>query len=149
MLNKKNVKIILIVTISLTALLLTGCVERKLTINTVPAGALIELNDEEIGTSPVTVSFKWYGDYNIRASKKGYETLQTHRLLKQTFHDKFPFDFFYGVLCPKKIVDEHEWTFQLKQYTPPDRQKLIQQSLRIKQQLESEVATKPVTIPPR
>ena len=41
--------------------LLSGCVERRLTINTMPQGGLIVLNDEEIGTSPVTVSFNWSG----------------------------------------------------------------------------------------
>jgi hypothetical protein len=45
--------------IFIAALLLGGCVERELTINTKPEGALVILNDEEIGTSPVTVSFNW------------------------------------------------------------------------------------------
>ncbi len=147
MLNKKNTNIILTVAITLAVLFLSGCVERKLTINTVPPGALVELNDEEIGTSPVTGSFKWYGDYNIRASKKGYEILQTHRLLEQTFHDKFPFDFFYGVLWPGRIVDEHEWTFQLKQYTPPNRDELIKQSIRVKHQMQTKAATQPPATP--
>ena len=61
--------------------LLAGCVERKLTINTNPSGALVLLNDEEIGVSPATVSFNWYGDYNVTIRKHGYETLQTHRKL--------------------------------------------------------------------
>ena len=59
-----------------------GCVERKLTINTNPAGAQVFLNDEEIGVSPVTTSFNWYGDYNITIRKQGCETLQTHRKLQ-------------------------------------------------------------------
>ena len=52
-------------------LFLSGCVERKLTILTEPEGALVALNDEEIGRSPVTVSFQWYGDYNVRISEAG------------------------------------------------------------------------------
>jgi len=38
----------------MVSMVLTGCVERKLTINTEPQGALVVLNDEEIGQSPVT-----------------------------------------------------------------------------------------------
>ena len=49
---------------------LTGCVERQLTINTNPEGALVVLNDEEIGLSPVTVNFNWYGDYCVRITRK-------------------------------------------------------------------------------
>ena len=52
----------------IASLFLGGCVERKLTINTEPQGAVVFLNDEEIGTSPVTASFEWYGDYNVRIS---------------------------------------------------------------------------------
>ena len=103
-----------------------GCVERKLTINTEPQQALVVLNDEEIGISPVTVSFNWYGDYQIRITKAGYETLKTHRELEAPLHDKFPFDFFAQVLSPKKIVDEYEWTFELEPLQQPDREDLIQ-----------------------
>jgi len=52
----------LLAALGIAALLLTGCVERKLTINTEPAGAMVTLNDEQIGESPVTVTFNWYGD---------------------------------------------------------------------------------------
>jgi len=112
-----------------------GCVERYLTINTEPKGALITLNDEEIGTSPVTVSFNWYGDYNVRISKEGYETLKTHRKLKRPWYDKFPFDFFAQILSPRRIVDSYEWTFTLalKQY--PTREELIQNAEQLKRQL--------------
>ncbi len=146
--QKTTSQIILTVTICLSALMLSGCVERKLTINTVPAGAIVELNDEEIGTTPVTVAFSWYGDYRIRASMDGYETLQTHRKLKAPIHDRFPLDFFAGVLWPKKIVDEYSWTFNLKKYEAPDREELIKQSIRVRDQLTAEAVTKPV-VPPK
>jgi hypothetical protein len=65
-----------------------GCVERKLTIITEPSGALVALNDEELGTSPVTVGFEWYGDYNVRISKEGFQTLITHKNLKRPLKDR-------------------------------------------------------------
>src|SRR6202000_2421377 len=45
--------------------LFSGCVERKITIGSAPAGAIVTLNDEEVGRTPVTVPFTWYGDYDI------------------------------------------------------------------------------------
>jgi len=113
----------------------SGCVERKLTINTRPQGALVTLNDEEIGTSPVTASFNWYGDYDVRISREGYETLKTHRTLKGPWYDHFPFDFFAGCLSPKRIVDSYEWTFELKEKQEPERQQLIEDARQLKQQL--------------
>lgn len=121
-----------ILTAGLLVFMLGGCVERRLTINTVPQGGLVELNDEEIGVAPVTVSFNWYGDYNVRISKEGYETLKTHRLLKSPLHDHFPFDFVAQILWPGTIKDEYEWTFNLETYQKPDRDKLIRNAEEIR-----------------
>ena len=112
-----------------------GCVERQLTINTHPQGALVALNDEEIGTSPVTVSFNWYGDYNVAIRKEGFETLKTHRKLKGPWYDQFPFDFFAQILNPKRIVDCYEWTFELKERQQPKREELIRNADELKKQL--------------
>jgi hypothetical protein len=49
----------------------TGCVRRRVTITTAPEGASVILNDEEIGTSPVTVDFIWYGDYDVIVRRPG------------------------------------------------------------------------------
>ncbi len=124
----------LIVVSLIAAMILSGCVERLLTINTQPQGALVTLNDEEIGISPVTVSFEWYGDYNVAIRKEGFETLKTHRKLKGPWYDKFPFDFFAGVLSPKRIVDSYEWTFELAPQEEPTREELIQDALELKKQ---------------
>ena len=121
--------------------LIHGCVERRLTINTEPAGALISLNDEEIGISPVTVDFNWYGDYKIRASKEGYEILETHQKLTAPLHDQFPFDFFAEILWPDTIADEYEWTFKLNPYEPPERNELIQAAQDMKELTLQEIQT--------
>ena len=123
---------VLLVSVLALAIAVAGCVERKLTIQTRPPGATVRLNDEEVGTSPVTVNFNWYGDYRVQCIKPGYEILNTHRLLEAPSHDTFPLDFFYGVLWPGSIVDEYEWTFDLTPYQPPDRQALIEQAQTMK-----------------
>ena len=120
----------------IVSLLLAGCVERKLTINTEPQGALVILNDEEIGESPVTVNFNWYGDYWVRIRKEGYETLDTHRELKGPWYDDFPFDFFAQIISPKRIVDSYEWTFTLAPQIHPTREELIRDAEELKRQLD-------------
>ena len=119
-----------------TSLLLCGCVERRLTINTKPQGALVTLNDEEIGESPVTVNFNWYGDYCVRISKEGYETLNTHRDLKGPWYDHFPFDFFAQIVNPNRIIDSYEWTFELSPRQQISRDELIQNAQELKKQLQ-------------
>jgi hypothetical protein len=112
-----------------------GCVERRLTIITKPQGAMVELNDEPLGTAPVTTSFNWYGDYRVRLSKDGYETLNTHRPLKAPWYDYFPFDFFAQILYPGRIVDSYEWTFELEPQKEITREDLIQKAEELKKQL--------------
>jgi len=124
-----NTKLTPILWLTLAAILLiSGCVERKLTINTNPSGALVSLNDEEIGVSPVTVEFNWYGDYKVYISRDGYQTLNTHRKLDRPKHDMFPLDFFAEVIWPGKIVDEYEWVFELEPYRAMDREELLKAS---------------------
>ena len=115
---------------------LAGCVERRLTINTNPQAALVILNDEEIGVSPVTVTFQWYGYYWVRISKEGYETRNTHRDLKAPWYDHFPFDFFAQILYPGRIVDSYEWTFTLAPKQEMTREELFQDAQELKKQLE-------------
>jgi hypothetical protein len=100
-----------------------GCVERKLTIVTEPAGALVALNDEEIGTSPVTVGFEWYGDYSVRISKDGFQTLSTHQKLKRPLKDVFLFDLLADMFTTK--IDEYTWTFKLQPYQQIQKDELI------------------------
>ena len=132
--RKSNSSIILSAAL-LATFLISGCVERRLTINTQPQGALVVLNDEEIGTSPVTVSFEWYGDYNVRISKEGFETLKTHRQLKAPWYDACPFDFFAQILSSERIVDSYEWTFELQHLRSPDREELIEQAEKLEKNL--------------
>lgn len=126
--------VILVILIALTTF--AGCVERELTINTKPQGAVVALNDEEIGESPVTVNFNWYGDYCVRISKEGYETLNTHRDLKGPWYDHFPFDFFAQIVNPNRIVDSYEWTFELSPRRQIGRDELIQNARELKKQLQ-------------
>jgi len=132
--GKRNLSGLLVLNL-IASLFLGGCVERRLTINTEPQGALVILNDEEIGESPVTVNFEWYGDYGVRISKEGYETLNTHRDLKAPWYDGFPFDFF-AMLNPKRTVDSYEWTFELAPQKQPTREELIQDAEKLKEQLK-------------
>jgi hypothetical protein len=133
--QNRNLLTLLVISL-IFALFLAGCVERRLTINTKPEGALVALNDEEIGESPVTVNFNWYGDYCVRISKDGYETLNTHRELKGPWYDGFPFDFFAQILSPNRIVDSYEWTFELSPKRQIRREELIQNAQEMKKQLQ-------------
>ena len=133
--NKKKNILLSGITGLVFVILTSGCIERELKINTTPQGAMVELNDEQIGQTPVTVSFNWYGDYYVRLTKDGYETLDTHKMLKAPWYDHFPFDFVAGVLWPQRIVDSYEWTFDLKEKKEMTREELLQKAQDLQNQL--------------
>jgi len=131
---KWNLKLLLLWIVLSAVFISGGCLERQLTIKTQPSDALIELNDELIGITPVTISFNWYGDYNVRITKEGFQTLNTHRLLKAPWYDSFPFDFFAQIL-PEKRVDRYEWNFVLEPKKEVNQEKLLEDALKLKGQL--------------
>lgn len=63
---------------ALVALVLgaAGCVERRIRVTSEPAGALVWLNDVEIGRTPTETNFKYYGKYDVRLEMPGYETVE-------------------------------------------------------------------------
>jgi hypothetical protein len=111
-----------------------GCVERTLKIRTNPAGALVTLNDEEVGVSPVKVSFLWYGKYDIILRKPGYQTLKTTYEAKPPWYEIPPFDLIAETLVATTIRDEHEPPeFTLERLEPPTVQGLIEHAADMQQ----------------
>ena len=106
--------------IGLLLTLISGCVERRMKIQTDPPGAIVVVNDEEVGVSPVAFSFLWYGDYDIILRKPGYQTLHTHYRVNAPWYQWPPIDIAAEVLVPVQIRDEHVLpTFVLDPAEPP------------------------------
>ena len=95
-----------------------GCVKRMLVIESDPPGAVVYLNNQEVGTTPVSVPFKWYGTYDVRLEKEGYQTLNTEQSLEQPWWEHPGPDFFAEAI-PNNRVERH-WTFALEPATPAD-----------------------------
>jgi len=87
--------------------LLSGCVERTVRVETDPPGALVVVNDQEVGVSPTKFSFTWYGDYDIIVRKPGYKTLKTNYRLREPWYQWPPIDIVAELLIPVTIRDEH------------------------------------------
>ena len=75
-----------------------GCVERRLTVHSEPEGALVYLNNQEVGRTPMTHGFIWYGTYDVRLRQAGYETLKTQQSIVAPWWQWVPFDFFADIL---------------------------------------------------
>lgn len=109
----------------LVALLATsaGCVRRRLTIRSNPPGALVFVDNQEIGFTPVSTPYVYYGTRNIRLVKDGYETLSVKQNFKAPWYQIPPADFVTENFWPGEIRDERDLDFQLvpQQIVPTDR----------------------------
>lgn len=83
-----------------------GCVQRRMTIRSNPPGALVYVDDYQIGTTPVSTDFVYYGTRKIRLVKDGYETLTVRQPFPIPWYEIFPLDFVSENLWPSEIRDE-------------------------------------------
>ncbi len=103
-----------------------GCVRRTVTVNTKPEGATVMLNDEVVGTSPVTTDFLWYGDYEVIIRKPGYETLKTNQRLKPPWFQLPVLDYLSEIVLPFEFHDRQQMAFDLTPAKEPTREELLQ-----------------------
>jgi len=94
-------------------LLASGCVQRRLTIRSNPPGALVYVDNYEIGTTPVSVNFTYYGTRQIRLVKDGYETLTVMQPVTPAWYQIPPADFVTENMLPGELRDHREFTYNL------------------------------------
>jgi hypothetical protein len=97
-----------------TAVIVTtsGCVKRTIRITSDPTGALVYLNDREVGRTPVDVDFVHYGTYDVRLTLEGHESQLTSGDAKSPWWDFVGIDFF-AELVPADLESNVEWHFVL------------------------------------
>src|SRR5947209_1253940 len=90
-----------------------GCVERTLSIDSNPPGALVSLNDQEIGRTPVTRDFVWYGTYDVAPREEGYEPRKTKGKVWAPWWQWPPFGL-VAELLPVTLEDHHSLQYALR-----------------------------------
>jgi hypothetical protein len=126
-----------------------GCarIERQVTINTNPAGAVVWANDQEIGRTPFTRDFTWYGTYDVVIRKDGYEPIHTKTKVIAPWWQWPPIDLCVEVL-PLHLIDDRKFTYDLKPAStqPADGEMMLDRAEQLRVQLEgSEFTRQPTT----
>ena len=127
----------------------TGCVQRRLTIRSNPPGARVYVGDEEIGTTPVSTDFVYYGTRKIRLVMPGYETLVVNQPIPAPWYQIPPLDFVSETLVPGEIRDERVVNFQLvpMQQVPMDQLLARGEQLRAASGVQQASAIAPAVAP--
>ncbi len=99
-------------------LLSVGCIQRTISITSEPAGALVYLNDEEVGRTPVVVPFTFYGVYDVRMEAQGYHPLWTRQKAKAPWWETPGIDLF-AEAAPNGKAELH-WHFTMDVQPPAE-----------------------------
>ena len=90
-----------------------GCgVLRTLQVECDPPGALVYLNGDEVGRTPMRKNFLWYGTYDVELRKEGYETLVKPAQVWAPWWQVPPIDFL-AELVPVPLEDRHTVEYRL------------------------------------
>lgn len=108
---------------SLAALVSCGA-ERVLIVESSPSEALVRLDEEIIGVTPLAFPFDHYGDRRLSLYLDGFETWSEPIELKTPWYSRFPLDLLTEVLLPIHPVTHRTFTVTLlptsDQVTMPD-----------------------------
>ncbi|MCC8180617.1 MAG: PEGA domain-containing protein [Planctomycetes bacterium] len=122
---KKAVALIILV----SAVLLSGCVERALVITSEPSGADVTVNQQWKGKTPYVVPFKHYGVYDIWIEHPGFEEngkrvqfypLHVGEPVKAPGYQMVGADFVTEVLLPTTLYDQRNLHYVLERVDHAD-----------------------------
>ena len=88
-----------------------------MTIRSNPSNALVILDGQEIGFTPVSVPFHYYGVRQIKLVKDGYETRIINQHMTAPWYQWPGVDFVSEVLIPWRIRDERDYGLNDPEYT--------------------------------
>lgn len=99
-------------------------------IETTPPGAMVYVDNEPVGESPVTVPFTYYGTRKVTIEKLDaqrrllYERKVVFEKIRAPIYEYFPLDFFSEVLLPLKLEDKHTLSYRLEELKPQAKEEI-------------------------
>jgi hypothetical protein len=117
--------------------LMSGCVgvRRELTVESDPPGALVYLNGEEVGRTPVTKEFLYYGTVDLKLRKDGYELLEDKPNVWAPIWQIPPIDLIAEAFSG---TDRHKLSYELTaKEQGADPKQLVERGAELRGQLES------------
>lgn len=110
----------------LISLMQTGCVHRRVTINSNPAGALVRIDGKDIGYTPTSIDYIWYGTREVQLLKDGYETQTQFIKIGAPWYQRFPLDFISDNFLGTHVRDHRRFDLTMQPKQPDVASDVIQ-----------------------
>lgn len=88
-----------------------------MTIRSNPPGAVVYVDEQRVGVTPVSTNFTYYGTRDIQLIKDGYETVKEKHRIAAPWYQYPVIEFFADNMWPFETRDERILDFEL----PPMR----------------------------
>lgn len=120
------------------SLVLIGCAEQSITIRSRPEGAKVLVDSQEMGVTPCTFHFTYYGTREIVLEKEGYETMQTVVSIRPSLFNIFPLDIL-TIFFPYPLADERSFSYTLKPFRPQEIEEIVKRGEELKSYLNKKI----------
>lgn len=127
----------------LSGALQSGCIRRVLMVRSDPEGALVSIDRQTVGQTPVAVPFTYYGTREIRLEKDGFELLETKERFRPPWYDIPPLSFLTAHFSLRERRDVRNLDYRLTPKAMVDESELLQRA----GQLRTDVGRGTVTLP--
>ena len=110
---------------------------------------MVFVDNQQIGTTPCSVDFTYYGTREIRLVKPGFETLTVNQPIPTPWYQIPPIDFFSENLVPTKIVDHRTVSYNLQPQLIVPTEQLLDRANQLRQETlqESVIPAAAVGVP--
>ena len=117
-----------LVPLLLIACSLTGCVQRRFIVRSQPEGALVTIDRQSVGRTPLSVPFTYNGTREIQVEKDGFKTINVQQQFKPTWYERFPVSFVTENFWPREIRDHRLVEFQMEPKTQVQENLLLERA---------------------
>lgn len=118
----------------------SGCVRRRMTVRTSPPGAMVYVDHQSIGTTPVSANFTYYGTRQFEIIKDGYRTEKFLRKFDPPWYQWPVLDFIAESIWPYEKRDERILDVQLTPEVDVPTQALIKSGEELRTQASKGLA---------
>ena len=126
------------------AMISCGCVQRRLIVRSQPEGAFVKIDGQQIGHTPVSVPFTYYGTRDIQLEKDGFKTVKVQQRVRAPWYAKFPISFFSENFSPQEIRDERLLEFQMEPKTEVQENLLLDRANGLRGDVQRGTVTAPL-----
>ena len=141
----KRKKFLLVAALVCYVAALTGCVQRRLQIRSQPEGALVSVDRQPVGTTPLSVPFTYYGTREIQLDKDGFKSVRVNENIDPPWYQRFPISLISSNFAGREIRDERLLDFTLQPKEQINEAVLLDRATDLRNDIQRGTLTAPIS----